>query len=94
MNELISTLNQVLEQRFEEYNRILINLLKMDTQMIVSMANKTNPQDEQVKNLITQLNDLIKLIERNGMAPNQEFLYLSIRHCLREIFKKASGEIE
>ena len=94
MNELVSTLNQVLEQRFEEYNRILINLLKMDTQMIVCMANKTNPQDEQVKNLITELNDLTALIERNGMAPNQEFLYLSIRRSLREIFKKASGEIE
>lgn len=92
MNELVTTLNQLLDRRFEEYNRMFVNLLKIDTQMIISMAITTNPQDEQVKNLIGQLNNLIDVIESNGMAEKHEVLYISIWHYLRALVNNAGRE--
>ncbi|MBE9226593.1 hypothetical protein IQ264_14285 [Phormidium sp. LEGE 05292] len=93
MNELVSTVNQVLDQRFPEYNRMLLNLLKMDTQMIVSIANKTNHKDEKVRDLITQLNTLIQLIEDNDdINKDQEMSYLSIRRYLKGILNNAVTE--
>lgn len=90
MNELVNTLNQVLHQRFPEYNRMLLNLLKMDTQMIVSIATKTNHKDEKVRDLITQLNTLIQLIEDNDdINKDQEMSYLSIQRYLKGILNNA-----
>lgn len=91
MNELATALNQVLHQRCAEYNRMLLNLLKMDIQMIVNMANTTIHQDENSQILITQLNDLMSQFDRQKIGQNEEFLYLSFRHHLKAILKNAQG---
>lgn len=90
MNELVTMLNQVLNQRFPEYNRTLIKLLKIDIQIIVSIASSRNSQDENVINVIKQLNDLLNSIDKFD-PETQEFLVIAIRHHLREILNNARG---
>lgn len=90
MNELVTMLNQVVDHRFPEYNRTLLNLLKMDIQMIVSMASRRNPQDENVRELIMQLNELLNSID-NHDPQKQEFIVITMRHHLKQILKKAGG---